>query len=76
MMSKSDEMFIEWLDVSGIGIKPSYTTREISRLLNCALRTVYYMVSDGRIQSVTLGEKPKSSYRIPYPALKAYWERM
>lgn len=75
-MTKSDELFVEWLETAGLDIKPSYTIAEVARLLCCCQNTAYKMLAEGRVQAVRMRSGRNTSVRVPYPSLKELWKRV
>jgi len=45
------------MPIEELKAKEFLTVREVARLLNCSLRTVYYYIEDGTIKAVNLGQR-------------------
>lgn len=55
--SNNETQRIITLPIEQLKAKEFLTVKEVSKLLNCSVRTVYYYIKNGNIKAVNLGQR-------------------
>lgn len=55
--SNNDTKQIKTKPIEELKVKEFLTVREVARLLNCSVRSVYYYIESGTIKAVNLGQR-------------------
>ena len=55
--SNKETQIIATLPIEQLKVKEFLTVKEVAKLLNCSVRTVYYYIDNGNIEAVNLGQR-------------------
>jgi excisionase family DNA binding protein len=55
--SNKETQRIVTLPIEQLKAKEFLTVKEVSKLLNCSVRTIYYYIESGQIEAVNLGQR-------------------